>query len=167
MKASVSIVFDNSDRDTSPIGYEECPEITVTRQVGRDASTRRSTVAQLAQRLLFARLLSEDAISTLSTGAQRRLGMSNTLCAGELTHRSAFCCPQSSVQSLPLRAAQHPQPAFPHYAGSHYQGAKHEAQGRQCGRRCVVAPLTQIFWMVLSGNFGAHYGSCGHKHVRD
>ena len=33
-KATVSILFDNSDRSRSPLGYEDCPEITVTRQVG-------------------------------------------------------------------------------------------------------------------------------------
>lgn len=33
-KATVSIVFDNSDRSRSPLGYEDHPEITVTRQVG-------------------------------------------------------------------------------------------------------------------------------------
>ena len=32
-KASVTIVFDNSDRDKSPIGLENCKQITVTRQV--------------------------------------------------------------------------------------------------------------------------------------
>ncbi|KAI5063026.1 hypothetical protein GOP47_0021573 [Adiantum capillus-veneris] len=32
-KATVSIIFDNSDRNRSPIGYEECSEITVTRQI--------------------------------------------------------------------------------------------------------------------------------------
>ncbi|KAF5805595.1 putative transcription factor bZIP family [Helianthus annuus] len=32
-KATVSVVFDNSDRSRSPIGYEECSEITVTRQI--------------------------------------------------------------------------------------------------------------------------------------
>ncbi|XP_057838463.2 structural maintenance of chromosomes protein 2-1 [Cryptomeria japonica] len=32
-KATVSIVFDNSDRSRSPIGYEENTEITVTRQI--------------------------------------------------------------------------------------------------------------------------------------
>ncbi|MQL94958.1 hypothetical protein Taro_027621 [Colocasia esculenta] len=32
-KATVSIVFDNSDRSRSPLGYEDCQEITVTRQV--------------------------------------------------------------------------------------------------------------------------------------
>lgn len=32
-KATVSVVFDNSDRNRSPLGYEDCPEITVTRQV--------------------------------------------------------------------------------------------------------------------------------------
>ncbi|KAF3328938.1 hypothetical protein FCM35_KLT06016 [Carex littledalei] len=32
-RATVSIVFDNSDRTRSPIGYEDCSEITVTRQL--------------------------------------------------------------------------------------------------------------------------------------
>ncbi|KAL0292335.1 UNVERIFIED_CONTAM: Structural maintenance of chromosomes protein 2-2 [Sesamum calycinum] len=32
-KATVSIVFDNSDRSRSPLGYEDSPEITVTRQL--------------------------------------------------------------------------------------------------------------------------------------
>jgi hypothetical protein len=32
-KASVTIVFDNSDRETSPVGLENCKQITVTRQV--------------------------------------------------------------------------------------------------------------------------------------
>uniref|UniRef100_A0A0E0CBS2 SMC hinge domain-containing protein n=1 Tax=Oryza meridionalis TaxID=40149 RepID=A0A0E0CBS2_9ORYZ len=32
-KATVSIVFDNSDRSRSPLGYEDSPEITVTRQI--------------------------------------------------------------------------------------------------------------------------------------
>ncbi|XP_075485448.1 structural maintenance of chromosomes protein 2-1-like [Primulina tabacum] len=32
-KATVSVVFENSDRSRSPLGYEDCPEITVTRQI--------------------------------------------------------------------------------------------------------------------------------------
>jgi len=32
-RASVTIVFDNSDPKGSPVGYEECSEITITRQV--------------------------------------------------------------------------------------------------------------------------------------
>ncbi|CBI24628.3 unnamed protein product, partial [Vitis vinifera] len=32
-KATVSVVFDNSDRSRSPLGYQDCPEITVTRQI--------------------------------------------------------------------------------------------------------------------------------------
>lgn len=32
-KATVSVVFDNSDRSRSPLGYEDCVEITVTRQI--------------------------------------------------------------------------------------------------------------------------------------
>ena len=32
-KASVSITFNNTDRDRSPVGYEHCEQITVTRQI--------------------------------------------------------------------------------------------------------------------------------------
>ena len=32
-KASVTIVFDNTDRSTSPVGFENMPEITVMRQI--------------------------------------------------------------------------------------------------------------------------------------
>lgn len=32
-KASVTIVFDNSDRANSPSGMQDCKQITVTRQV--------------------------------------------------------------------------------------------------------------------------------------
>ena len=32
-KASVSITFNNSDRSRSPVGYEHCDQITVTRQI--------------------------------------------------------------------------------------------------------------------------------------
>ncbi|CAN4080744.1 unnamed protein product [Withania somnifera] len=32
-KATVSVVFDNSDHSRSPLGYEDCAEITVTRQI--------------------------------------------------------------------------------------------------------------------------------------
>lgn len=32
-KASVTIVFNNEDESTSPVGYEQCKEVNVTRQV--------------------------------------------------------------------------------------------------------------------------------------
>jgi structural maintenance of chromosome 2 len=32
-KASVTVVFNNQEEATSPVGYEQCPEVTVTRQV--------------------------------------------------------------------------------------------------------------------------------------
>ena len=32
-KASVTVVFDNSDESCSPVGYEQCSEVTITRQV--------------------------------------------------------------------------------------------------------------------------------------
>jgi len=32
-KASVTVIFNNEDEEKSPVGYEQCPELTVTRQV--------------------------------------------------------------------------------------------------------------------------------------
>ena len=37
-KASVTIVFDNSDKATRPVGLEECPQVTVTRHLKYCAS---------------------------------------------------------------------------------------------------------------------------------
>ncbi len=42
-KASVSIVFNNSDPERSPVGYEHCEQITVTRQARRGAARRLDT----------------------------------------------------------------------------------------------------------------------------
>ena len=45
-KASVSIVFNNSDRERSPVGYEHCEQITVTRQArARRTAARRHALA--------------------------------------------------------------------------------------------------------------------------
>ncbi|KAH0979111.1 hypothetical protein GBA52_006288 [Prunus armeniaca] len=51
-KATVSIVFDNSDRSRSPLGYEAHPEITVTRQIvvgGRNKYLINGKLAQPSQ----------------------------------------------------------------------------------------------------------------------
>ena len=48
-KASVSITFNNSDRERSPVGYEHCEQITVTRQIvigGRNKYLINGQVAQ-------------------------------------------------------------------------------------------------------------------------
>ena len=48
-KASVSITFNNSDRERSPVGYEHCEQITVTRQIvigGRNKYLINGHVAQ-------------------------------------------------------------------------------------------------------------------------
>ncbi|KAI4332735.1 hypothetical protein L6164_017619 [Bauhinia variegata] len=51
-KATVSILFDNSDRSRSPFGYEDNPEITVTRQIivgGRNKYLINGKLAQPSQ----------------------------------------------------------------------------------------------------------------------
>jgi hypothetical protein len=37
-KASVTIVFNNQDRAKSPVGFENTPQITVTRQVSSEST---------------------------------------------------------------------------------------------------------------------------------
>jgi len=39
-KASVTIVFDNSDRSTSPVGFENLKQVTVTRQVAMNTPSK-------------------------------------------------------------------------------------------------------------------------------
>jgi structural maintenance of chromosome 2 len=51
-RASVTLVFDNTDSSASPVGYEACPELTVTRQVvlgGRSKYLVNGHVAQPAK----------------------------------------------------------------------------------------------------------------------
>uniref|UniRef100_A0A1J3JL63 Structural maintenance of chromosomes protein n=2 Tax=Noccaea caerulescens TaxID=107243 RepID=A0A1J3JL63_NOCCA len=51
-KATVSVTFDNSERNRSPLGYEEHPEITVTRQIvvgGRNKYLINGKLAQPSQ----------------------------------------------------------------------------------------------------------------------
>lgn len=51
-KATVSVVFDNSNRSRSPLGYEDHPEITVTRQIvvgGRNKYLINGKLAQPSQ----------------------------------------------------------------------------------------------------------------------
>lgn len=40
-KASVTIVFNNQDRSKSPVGFENTPQITVTRQVRHQSPVTR------------------------------------------------------------------------------------------------------------------------------
>lgn len=39
-KASVTIVFDNTDRKKSPVSFENCPQITVTRQIAMGGASK-------------------------------------------------------------------------------------------------------------------------------
>lgn len=48
-KASVSVVFDNTDKDRSPVGYTNCNEITVTRQISVQNKNKYYVNGALAQ----------------------------------------------------------------------------------------------------------------------
>lgn len=62
-KATVSIVFDNSDRSRSPLGYEDSLEITVTRQVRWGLSCILSMVSAILQTVKFGRLKQASCLS--------------------------------------------------------------------------------------------------------
>ena len=105
-KASVSIVFNNSDKANSPVSYEACDKITVTRQLvigGRSKYLINGHQAQPGyaawlSRLLFAAGHSQQAAD------------------------GGFWYPQACAEPVPQRAAQRQQPPLPHHAGAHHQG---------------------------------------------
>ncbi|THH05591.1 hypothetical protein EW145_g4689 [Phellinidium pouzarii] len=69
-KASVTIVFDNSDRDKSPVGLENCKQITVTRQVA---------LPNVSKYLLNGHKSQQHTIQTLFQGVQLNINNPNFL----------------------------------------------------------------------------------------
>lgn len=90
-KASVTLVFNNSDKAASPVGYEQYDQITVTRQViigGRN--------------------------KYLINGMRLALPMSHTVCRAQ---RSG----PARAELVPLGATERQQSSLPHYARAHYE----------------------------------------------
>ncbi|KAI0264934.1 condensin complex subunit SMC2 [Gloeopeniophorella convolvens] len=69
-KASVTIVFDNSDRASSPVGFEECKQITVTRQIA---------LPNISKFLLNGHKSQQNIIQTLFQGVQLNINNPNFL----------------------------------------------------------------------------------------
>ncbi|KAI0337135.1 condensin complex subunit SMC2 [Trametopsis cervina] len=69
-KASVTIVFDNSDRSTSPAGFENCKQITVTRQIA---------LPNLSKYLLNGHKSQQQMIQTLFQSVQLNINNPNFL----------------------------------------------------------------------------------------
>ncbi|OBZ73328.1 Structural maintenance of chromosomes protein 2 [Grifola frondosa] len=69
-KASVTIVFDNSDRSTSPVGLENCKQITVTRQIA---------LPNVSKYILNGHKSQQHTIQTLFQGVQLNINNPNFL----------------------------------------------------------------------------------------
>ncbi|KAI0641717.1 condensin complex subunit SMC2 [Trametes meyenii] len=69
-KASVTIVFDNSDRSTSPVGFEGCAQMTVTRQIA---------IPNVSKYLLNGHKSTQQAIQTLFQSVQLNINNPNFL----------------------------------------------------------------------------------------
>ncbi|KAM5541582.1 hypothetical protein V8D89_004772 [Ganoderma adspersum] len=69
-KASVTIVFDNSDRSTSPVGMEDYAQITVTRQIA---------IPNLSKYLVNGHKSTQQAIQTLFQSVQLNINNPNFL----------------------------------------------------------------------------------------
>ncbi|TDL23473.1 condensin complex subunit SMC2 [Rickenella mellea] len=69
-KASVTIVFDNSDREKSPVGLENCKQITVTRQIA---------LPNVSKYLLNGHKSQQHTIQTLFQGVQLNINNPNFL----------------------------------------------------------------------------------------
>lgn len=69
-KASVTIVFDNTDRATSPVGFETFPQITVTRQIA---------IPNISKYLLNGHKIEQHRIQTLFQSVQLNINNPNFL----------------------------------------------------------------------------------------
>lgn len=94
-RASVTIVFDNSDRSKSPTGYEHCKQITVTRQV-----CKHSILAFKPSEIGYVDRYSKR----VKVSSQRTQGPA-----------------RSNPDALPVCATQHQQSKFCHHARAHYK----------------------------------------------
>ena len=83
-KASVTIVFDNSDRSKSPTGFENFKQITVTRQVGHSShlstnvhKTLQIALPNVSKYLLNGHKALQANIQTLFQGVQLNINNPN------------------------------------------------------------------------------------------
>ena len=94
-RASVTIVFDNSDRSKSPTGYEHCKQITVTRQVCKHNI----------------RALKPSEIGYVDRYSKRV----------KVPSQRAQSPARSNTDALPVCTTQHQQSEFCHHARAHYK----------------------------------------------
>ncbi|KAI0739697.1 condensin complex subunit SMC2 [Daedaleopsis nitida] len=69
-KASVTIVFDNTDRATSPLGFHECAQVTVTRQIA---------IPNLSKYLVNGHKSTQQQVQTLFQSVQLNINNPNFL----------------------------------------------------------------------------------------
>ncbi len=98
-KASVTIVFDNSDRTSSPVGMEDYAQITVTRQVRafetsdllQACSCSQIAIPNLSKYLVNGHKSTQQAIQTLFQSVQLNINNPNFLIMqGRITKVRSF-----------------------------------------------------------------------------
>lgn len=97
-RASVTIVFDNSDKTQSPVGFEKMAEISVTRQVRCRFRSDRSLALEITR----------FPVSFADLGQRSE----------QIPHLRSSVDATSRTESIPERAAQHQQPKLSHHARS-------------------------------------------------
>lgn len=100
-RASVTIVFDNSDKSQSPVGFEKMAEISVTRQV-------RPRLRFLFRCDHSARFSIEQWALSFADLGQR---------SEQIPHLRSPVDATSRTEPVPERAAQHQQPKLSYHAG--------------------------------------------------
>lgn len=103
-KASVTIVFDNSDREKAPVGFETYKQVTVTRQVKH---------RPLKASVVFC--LQRSAYSGCNGWRVKVLNLRSS--------SNSECGPEY----FSVCSAQYQQSEFPYYAGKNHESAEHEA----------------------------------------
>jgi hypothetical protein len=133
-KASVTIVFNNSDREKSPVGLENCPQITVTRQVRRNIPYPSAPTPMLNdiphRRLRFPMYL--NTFSTATSRNRTRSRRSSRACSSISITRTFSSCKAASPRLdvfLPHASpSAHSSPAGTQYAPT--RDSWHGGRGR-------------------------------------
>lgn len=103
-KASVTIVFDNSDRSASPVGMEDYAQITVTRQVRNFSNMDCGQLQTAACRLPFR--TSRSTLSMATNQRSKQFKLSSRACNSTSTTRTSSLCRVGSPRCVACIAVQ-------------------------------------------------------------
>lgn len=162
-KATVTITFDNSDKQQSPVGYEMYDELTVSRQVLHHCSMclNTTTIIVLVYILYY----------TIHSYCLMFLLFVHTFIGGDwwtkqVPHQRHKCHSITSTGPLSFRSAQRQQPTLSHHASMYGYARVWHSTSRLCVTASHCLPFhctTDSLSIVCCCHAGTHHQSAEHE----